>query len=359
MNISPLNKAELAIIILNWNGWQDTCECLASLLDGSFQDFQVLLIDNGSTDDSLRKIKSWLKGLPHPGIESYNRKLNKNPVSFLEIKDEEIVQKQFQKDIGSYKILLVKNRFNLGFAKGCNLGIRFSLSAGFPYILLLNNDTTVDGSCLKFLMSFMNQNPEFGIVTPKIYYYDKPDTIWNCGGKLTFTGKRKYYYINKKDNRHTLNGHHQISFVTGCALFSRSDIFRDYGPLSENFFFGEEDYEFSLKMKKNDVKMASLFCAKVYHKIGATERVVFEKNRLPKAFVFYLNRYIDLKSYYPLWYWRIWRIFSLLYIIPFLLINYKVTVPQLGKFVFLLLKYSSEKDRVQKETFFQAKEIFI
>ena len=57
-----INTPALAVIILNWNGWNDTCECLASLKQSTYQDFQIILIDNGSTDDSIEKIKSWANG---------------------------------------------------------------------------------------------------------------------------------------------------------------------------------------------------------------------------------------------------------------------------------------------------------
>ena len=115
-----MKQNNLAIIILNWNGWQDTIECLESLFKGTWQQFSVIIIDNGSKDNSLKKIISWVQ--------------NRFTYQLFNISD--IGEKLIDIRDGC-RIILIKSKENVGFAKGCNIGIRFAMKAGFGKIFLL------------------------------------------------------------------------------------------------------------------------------------------------------------------------------------------------------------------------------
>jgi|TARA_B100001971_G_scaffold144784_1_gene133936 hypothetical protein len=346
---------KIAVIILNWNGWQDTVECLESLNRSTISDFTTIVVDNGSNDDSLEKIRAWIEAL-----NSGNEENNSRPLT-------EFDREQIPADISSItdeiagelpQFVLINNGENLGFAGGNNVGIRFTLWAGNDTILLLNNDTTVAPDCLKQLLSFMEENKKYAVVTPMICYYYEPDTVWNCGGKLTWWGSRKYYHRDQKADE-CPHGHREISFITGCALMARADIFRKYGLLSEQFFLGEEDYEFSLRMSREGVAMAAVPQSCVFHKVSRAKESVFGDDALPSAFIHHLNRFIDLKGHYHPLYWKVWRIFSLGYIIPMLRIRHGIPIWRVMKFSSLLLNYSTRKNSVTNEDFFQAKELFI
>jgi GT2 family glycosyltransferase len=349
--IQEKTKTELVICILNWNGWQDTIECLTSLLESTFMPFRILLIENGSTDNSLQMIQSWAdKHTPH----AMRRKGN-DRVNILSYDLAGLLGKTHPVDAritGEREdIILVKSTKNLGFARGSNAGIRIASQFGFKNILLLNNDTTVEKKCLETLMQFLRQHPEYDIITPKIYNFHKPDTIWNCGGKLTWTGSRKYYFRDRTDTRKTEDGYRDITFITGCALLVRTKIFQQYGLLSQKFFFGEEDYEFSRRMKKHSVKMAAVLPAKVFHKIGGSLENSATENPLDKHIIFYLNRFIDLKQFYPRVYWRIWRWFALCYILPMLKMKYSIGIKKLFHFGSFILTFSMKKNEVSADDF--------
>ena len=355
------NNSDIAIVVLNWNGWRDTLECLTSLTDSARQNFKIVLIDNGSTDSSLEKIRSWSRGELPVSIGPLYGKKKRMRLNLIEYDLSEISEtsrpNQLSQEERKSDVVLIKSRVNLGFAKGCNVGIRYALQHNFEKILLLNNDTVVDSDCLRILSEFLDRNRTYGIVTPKIFYYDQPDKIWNCGGRLTFTGSRKYYCKDRNDDGCTQNEMMDITFITGCALLARTDIFKRYGLLTEKFFFGEEDYEFSLRMKKNKVKMAAVLSTKVYHKVGISQNGVFDQNALAKAFIFYLNRFVDLRLYYRNLYWKIWRVASFGYILPLLKITYGVPLNKLYQFSSLLLQYSQTHDGVGENDFFNAKKI--
>jgi GT2 family glycosyltransferase len=344
----------IAIVILNWNGWQDSLECLSSLQKSRFKDYQIILIDNGSTDESLEKIRAWsVSAIPVTvgpeacGAESYSLEL-------IETTPDCLPGLHIKAD--SKHLLLVKNPENIGFAAGSNIGISYAVRNNFEQVMLLNNDTTIAPDCLSELHAFTNSHPEYCVVTPKICYYNEPKKIWNCGGKLTAFGGRKYLNQDCSDES-VPSEPMQITFLTGCALYARTSVFDAYGPLSENFFFGEEDYEFCLRMKKNKIKLAAVRSATVFHKIGSSEKTVFSSERYTKAYIHYLNRFIDMKTYYPSYYWHVWRLLMLGYIIPFLKIRFHIPLGKLVKLISLLLTNSRLKNKVTKQDFYLAREI--
>ncbi len=346
-----MTQPKLAIIILNWNNWNDTCECMASLLENTYQNFQIILLDNGSNDDSIKYIQSWAKGRQLISIGPLKSVAKKYKVDFKKFSLNEIQDKNYKLNTLRTRLLIIENNENIGFARGCNTGIRYALRNHFENILLLNNDTTVDKKCIEILIDFNNNNKQYAVLSPKIYYYDKPNQIWNFGGKLTLNGSRKYYCQNKIDTNNIKEEVKEITFITGCALFARTEIFEKYGLLSEKFFFGEEDYEFSLRMKNLRIKMAAIASAKVYHKIGLSSNIVFSENHTPYIFIGCLNRFLNMKSYYSFIYWNIWRVISLLYIFPMLIIKKHIPIDRSIQFIMLLMQYSNKFDKVDKKIF--------
>jgi len=350
---------KLGIIILNWNGWRDTCECLASLLTSTFQDFQVILIENGSTDDSVEKITSWARGEMSVSVGPFEQKPSRSAIGFQTYPLEDIEKSSvYYNEDTETKLLMIRSPENLGFARGCNVGLRYALRSGFEYVCLLNNDTTVEPDALACLCDFMESQARVDVITPIIYYYDRPSTVWNFGGRLTFTGRRKYFLGNRKVVNRKIEPVRNVTFLTGCALFARSRVFDTYGLLSESFFFGEEDYEFSLRMKENRVYMAALSCARVYHKVNASNDGTDPSGRLSHAFVGYLNRFIDRKKHSRRWAWQMWRFLCLIYILPLVAARHGLPFRRLFRFGRNLWTYSSALDEVGQQDYLRIKELF-
>src|SRR5690349_12247575 len=154
-----MNLPKVTIIILNWNQPHYTLACLKSLQKISYPDFKVIVLDNGSVDDSLAQIEALLSQL-------------------------------------NFEVELIANGVNLGFAEGNNIGIRQALKQEADYVLLLNNDTEVAPGFLEPLVEFAERKPEAGIVGPKIYYYDEPQRIWSAGGLFTHGGWTQQLGVN-------------------------------------------------------------------------------------------------------------------------------------------------------------------
>lgn len=260
-----------AIIVLNWNGTDDTLACLESLTKAEGH-FCVYVVDNGSSDDSLTRIGAWIEG--H----------------------------------GEMDVRLVPLDRNYGFARGNNMGIAVARQDNPDSYLLLNNDTEVRPDFLVRLQAFSKRSPQYRILTPKInYFYDK-QKIWNCGGKLSF-GFRKYHYAGQSNSAVRETDYIPISFVTGCALFFYPELLDEQGRLlTERFFFGEEDFELSLRMKEKNVAMACVLDSLIYHKVGAT---VGKTQGVSKYYMHYLNRFIDVRLHFGAVKYAVWKLLNL------------------------------------------------
>ena len=343
---------KVAIIILNWNGWKDTIECLESIYRLDYHYFHVIIVDNGSLDDSIEKIKLWVKGkIKLDSVFFNNISNNKNNIDIIEIRKEDIGKRNnfFIEEDCKNRITIILNGENLGFAKGNNVGIKYALEKDFDYIFLLNNDTIISQqSFLSEMINFMEENKEVGVSVPCIYYYDQPDKIWNCGGKLLPFGWRKYF--TSKDICNSKRKYLNISFATGCALLIRKSILEKFGLLTEDFFFGEEDYEFSMRMKKNKTKMACILNAKLFHKVSSSVSKLSEK-KLKLAFIHHLNCLVHLKRYYPKILWKLYRVFALIYIFLMLRVRYKVRYKDAFNYIMKLAKESDRLSKVDKKTF--------
>ena len=300
----------VTIIILNYRGWQDTVGCLASLLKQTMQAFRVVVADNGSGDDSVEHIGQWIE----------------------------------QEQQGT-KIRLLPLPDNYGFAKGNNLAIASVLNEETDYFWCLNNDTVLEPDCLQQLVEYMDAHPQVSVATPAIRLYDHPDLLWNAGGKLVFGG-RKYYYPSQPAS--LLDGKDElpVTFITGCALFFRKELIAAEPLFTERFFFGEEDYYFSMRMHKEQRTMVCLANAVMYHKVGSSQANVVSYNKL---FIYLLNRMIDLRLWYSSHKYRTW----LAAYIPFISMRFlrKLSLPERRKFFRLLLREARANDGVSKQLF--------
>lgn len=309
-----IKEHKINIIILNWNGKDDTIACLKSIENIDYTNFEIIIVDNNSTDDSLLNIENYIK--------------NKTTL----------------------KISIIKNDDNYGFAKANNIGIKKALENEAEYILLLNNDTEVTKEFLNELNNFTYQNPEYKVLTPQIRYYKPNNIIWNCGGRLNKWGITKYYYEGKHFNQLPDKHYINVSFITGCAMYINSEVLRNYGLLTEDFFFGEEDVEFSLRLRKHKIKTACILSSVIYHKVSSS--VSKASTAISgKAYIHYLNRFINMKNYMNPAIWHIWRIGYLKYIIFLLILRHKVKFKAVKKFALTLLKESKRLNKVDKETF--------
>lgn len=139
-----MTKPLVSIILLNWNGYEDTLEALESLYQINYPNYNVIVADNNSTNDSIEKIKEYALGNIRVETE-YTKYVDNKPIKLTIVNEGEYSEIDNTSDENEKKLLLIKNNENYGFAKGNNIAIDYTIKYDNPdYILLLNNDTIVD-----------------------------------------------------------------------------------------------------------------------------------------------------------------------------------------------------------------------
>ncbi len=219
-NMKPLTY----IILLNWNGWRDTLNCLESLRSLNYPNYKVLVVDNGSNDESVEEI----------------RKANLDAV-------------------------VLETGKNLGFSGGCNVGIRFALSQNAKFVWLLNNDTTVDADALFEMVNVAEEDPKKGGVGSVIYYMNDSLRIqaWG-GGKVSFWTGRSYHIKSQVSDS-------CLDYLTAASLLLRCSALEKTGLLDEkNFFMYWEDADLCFRLRKNGWKLAVASRSSIWHKESAS-----------------------------------------------------------------------------------------
>jgi len=248
---------KFALVVLNWNNAKDTLECLQSIEKIDYPNYQVIVIDNGSTDNSVSQIKT-----------------------------------QFPKHV------LIETKENLGYAEGNNRGIAEVQKQKADLIFLLNNDTIVSPQLLKEIAKAAIAHPKAGAFGPKIYFYDEPATIWYAGGGVDpKTGRCFHVGCGSADFDSRYRQLKQTDYICGCALAIRSQVLQEVGPFSSEFFLLWEEIDWCYRMRQKGYNCLFVPRAKLWHKVSSS---FVGGNRGPMWQYFYFrNRLLFHKKHSP------------------------------------------------------------
>ena len=217
----------VGIVISNYNGWQDTVQCLESLQKQTYRDFEIILLDDASTNDSVQ---------------------------------------QLQKHLTENTVFLPQEA-NSGFAAVNNVGMRRALADGCDWVLLLNNDTVVAPD---FLETLLRQTPQGAVSCPKMLFLNPPDEIWFAGGTLDRkTGKVVHLGGHAKDGP-DFSRKKQVGFITFCCVLLPRKVIETVGYLDESLFMYCEDVDYCIRLTDAGVPMWYLPDAVLHHKAGGT-----------------------------------------------------------------------------------------
>lgn len=220
------------IILLNYNGYIDTIDCISSLKLLEYDNYEIVIVDNNSTDDSEIYISKFIK---------YNDKVH-----------------------------LINAEKNLGFSGGNNLGIKYALKHEADYICLLNNDTTVEPNFLSELVKEMELDSNIGICAGKILYYDNKNRIWSAGGYIDEIKSLGCHYGMDEYDNGKFDEKRQVNFLTGCVQLIRKDVLESVGFYDEDYFLYMEDVDFCYKTLNNGYKLMYIPNSKIYHKVSSS-----------------------------------------------------------------------------------------
>lgn len=315
---------DLAIVTLNYNGTEDTLECLESLSRCNTEyTYDVYVLDNDSSINEKELLCNWALVQKDFCITSIEKFRSEDELS------------------GNY---LITSHENYGFAKGNNIVVE-KIYALYRYVLLLNNDTVVTHDFIQKMIKFMDSDEEVGFASCRINTFYEKDVMWNCGGKLRPWGLRKYFSQKEIESKGEII---EAEFITGCALFVRPSIIEKYGLFTDQFFFGEEDFNYCWRMKKLHIKGKCLTEPLVFHKVSKSSQKVGEK--VGKLAGYYVVRTVDMRQFYPYPIWVIWkRVIVFLIGVKWRLSGYpRKTVKKMKK---IIHNYSKNKCISKKDMF--------
>ena len=257
----------VAIIILNWNGWLDTIECLESIYHINYTNYQVIVVDNNSSDDSIEKINDYARGDLEVKSNFFKYDPTDRPIGIIKHGQETSEIEKFSTN--NKYLILIENEINYGFAEGNNIGIRYALKhLNTKYILLLNNDTVVDKDFLNILVKEGENVGKIGLLGPKIYYYDNPNIIWSVGGKIDWKLARGLHVGINEIDKGQYNKKKVFDYINGSALLIKKEVFEDIGFLDETFFLYFEETDLALRALEEGYGSLYVPDSEIWHKIS-------------------------------------------------------------------------------------------
>lgn len=242
----------VSIILVNYNGSVDTLECIESLSRVPRKDVEIIVVDNGSIDDSARILE----------------------------------------DNNNGRYILIKESQNNGFSAGNNIGIKYAINNGADYIILLNNDTLVTPDFVDhLLMPFSLTNCYAS--TCKIMFASKPKNIWYAGGKIDLlTSRSEHFKIYQPDDNNDVCM--QVNFASGCCLCLSKGAIEQVGLLSEEYFLYEEDADYCFRIISKGGKIIYNPKGVIFHKVSASTK----KNSSLTTYYQVRNKYLFIQKYY-------------------------------------------------------------
>ena len=254
----------VSIVILNWNGWRDTLECLASLEALTYNPYEIIVVDNASSDCSEQKIR-----------EAYPN------------------------------LTLIQSGANLGFAGGNNVGIRYAMQKGADYVWLLNNDTVVEPNTLDQLVWRVQRDPEVNMCGSTLVYYHDRSKVQAYGGgvynKWLGTSKKLGHGRSRSELVGTADVERKLDYVEASSLLVSRRFLDTVGLMDETYFLYYEELDWVTRAG-SACRLGYAKDSIVYHKegasIGGSDYAVKQKSRTADYYGI-RNRILFTRNFYP------------------------------------------------------------
>ncbi|MDV4150393.1 glycosyltransferase family 2 protein [Clostridium sp. AL.422] len=238
--------SRVAIIILNYNTWEYTNNCIDSIIKQDYKNYDMFLVDNESRNDSLEKICAHLKEI---------------------CKEHTIIEENQEVDLES-RIIVIKAKENNGYAAGNNIAIMKAIDTKkYDLYWVINNDTVVEKDTLNLMVECIENDKYRRPVGNFVFYYDQKDIMQMAGGLEISKFNFKPYFSNKKE---------RIDYLGGVSYLIDNKFISKYGLMEEEYFLNSEDLEYFYKykldfIKSNKNELPFNVIGKIYHKESATQ----------------------------------------------------------------------------------------
>nr|WP_148041410.1 glycosyltransferase family 2 protein [Rufibacter immobilis] len=261
-----VSTPKIYTIIVNYKSWQDTVECIESLLKIKYANNQIIVIDNASPNNAFEALINWASDY-----------WTHEPDAFA------IIPAEYQESsvppthtFPNAKLLLYRSSINGGFAAGNNIGIRFALYRNdFDFLWLLNNDTVADKDSLPELVKAailaISTGRKIGMWGSKLLYYQEPSKVQAIGGKLNLaTLTTSHIAEGWEDNSTALPQAIDPDYIVGASMFISKDFIDEVGLMDETYFLYFEELDWAQRGKRRGFGLGYVPLSRVFHKEGKT-----------------------------------------------------------------------------------------
>ncbi|MGA9407699.1 MAG: glycosyltransferase family 2 protein [Bacteroidota bacterium] len=238
-------EPKVVIIVLNYCRWEDTVQCVQSLKQCHYPNFEIIVVDNDSPDDSVLQMRKRL-----------------------------------------HSVDILSSGSNRGYAGGINFSIRIAKKKEPEYVLVINNDTAVQPDFLDYLVAALEENKKAAAACGTIYCYHDKMRIWYAGGRfIPWRGLAVHDHRSAILAPSKLNGIRRVSFITGCLILLRMSCLEDIGMEDERFFMYLDDIEFSARICSKGYDLLYVPKSVIFHKVAGEKESAFKlyysaRNRL-------------------------------------------------------------------------------
>ncbi len=252
-----MTEPSVCVLVLNWNGADDTIECLNSLQKLSYKNARIVVIDNGSSDDSVTRIHH-----SHPDVE------------------------------------VLQLESNLLYGGGNNFGLKWTHNQGFDFVVFLNNDTSVEPDFLEPLIATINANEKIGMAAPLMCYAATPQKVWYGGGMVNlWTGTIAHKYIRESVDA-VPKGSTVTDYITGCCMVMPTDLAVELGGFDPIFLMYGEDADLSLRCRQKGYSLMFVPESRIYHKVSASVGGEFSLRKMKRK----MRGLLQIYSRHATWY---------------------------------------------------------
>jgi hypothetical protein len=225
------DRPKVTLVVLNWNGLADTSECLDALRAVTYPDYQTIVVDNGSSGDDAKALR-----------ERFGDSAR-----------------------------VIASPENLGFAGGCNLAMREALAGDADYVLLLNNDVTVDRRFLDELVWAAEGLPDAAALCPKIYFHDRPTVICSTGGRLNPWAGAARQVGRGEEDRGQFEQVAERDYADGACMLIKREALERVGLLDEEYFAYWEETDWCARAAEAGYRCYYVPAARVWHKTARSQ----------------------------------------------------------------------------------------
>ena len=291
-----VQQPPLYVALINYNGWRNVIECLETLMRSDYRNLRVLVLDNGSTDGSIDRIRAWAAGtlaapLPQGQLAALVPNPVPKPIATALASKTAVETSEAAITWPVTPLLVVDCGSNLGFAGANNVALRFVLRAEEDArVLLLNDDTVVAPTALSAMAAVVSDSTAVGAT---LLQYHAPERIETLGGATVTMWNAMSRLIGWNAPRSGERPAVIMDFISGCCLMMTRNVLERVGLLDERFFIYSEDTDWGVRARKAGITLTYAPSAEVWHKGSSTAgpRSAFQDYHMTKSAIHFVRKY--------------------------------------------------------------------